>query len=142
MSALVGLLVTPLLGYPLVAAALVGADSLAGERLFLFQVAHERRLLLNTFIADYLASLPSAYLVTAALVALAFVVRHRLDRRAASIALTVGGALTGLVTATSVTGAWFGVTHVVLLAAGTAYAIPLGFCVRRLLRTDVLRGPR
>lgn len=137
-AALAGLFATPLFGYPIAATALFGVDSLAGERIVIFHLLHEKRLLLNAFTADWVASLPSAYLVSTVLVFVALGVRRLRDDRAGAVALTVGCALAGLGAATSFTGAWIGATHVALLAAGVAYSVPLRFCVRRLSSSDVV----
>ena len=57
-----------LMVFPLLFVAQVLRDTLVGERLFTYQLAHEQRLLLETFLADYRSALPLSLAATAIVV--------------------------------------------------------------------------
>ena len=112
-----GLLVVPLLGYPLMAACLLLADAWRGEHLLSFYLGYEQRLLWDTFWSDYLAALPAMYVVVA--VAAGGILLLRRFRPSVSTAGIVPLlSAFGWAAATHLTGAWVGTTHVAMLIAG------------------------
>jgi len=96
LRSLLSLAVAPLFGFPLFAGALVLADSVAGEGLFLYQLRYEQRLLATQFLQDAMAALPLAYLTAALLVAVGFGL-HRVGRTGQLVReLAIVGALAGI----------------------------------------------
>jgi hypothetical protein len=77
--------------WPAVFVTLVALDTVRGERLFLYQLAYEQRLLIDTFIADYLAALPLAFVVIGIASLVAWGIGRRVGRRGtiASLVLSV-----------------------------------------------------
>ena len=130
LKGLLTLLVAPLTGYPLFAFALAVADTGMGERLVLFDATYERRLLLETFMADYVASLPWMLALAAALLAAAFLTRRWLGDRSGIAVTLLGGGGAGLLAARAITGGLFGVTHLALLGAGTLFGLLLAVPIR------------
>ena len=135
LKGLLTLVVAPLAGYPLFACALAAADTVMGERLVRFDATYERRLLLETFKADYIASLPWMLALTAALLAAAVLTRRWLgDRHGFAVAI-LGGGGAGLLAARTITGDLFGVTHAALLGAGALFGLVLTVPLRSFFAT-------
>jgi hypothetical protein len=137
---LVSLLMLAFAAYPLFAASLVAIDSLAGERLFSFYAAYERRLLVETFVADYIASLPLMLVITLAIAGVAFALQRVLARRTANIAVMAGGVIAAFATATLVTGTTFSGVHLVLVIDIVAYCAVMNFLVPRFAPTSTSRA--
>jgi len=96
LRSLLSLAVAPLFGFPLFAGALVFADSLVGEGLFLYQLSYEPRLLATQFLQDAAAALPFTYLTSAVIIAVGFGL-HRAGRtRHLLRELAIVGALAGI----------------------------------------------
>lgn len=128
--AAVVLLLTPLVAYPLAATALVVVDSLAGERLFLYLAAYERRLLLDTFLADYRASLPVALLLSLLLMTLGLLARRWRGDVWATPVSVIGGGAAGFCGALVISGAAPGATHVALTGAGAVHGLVVAMGLR------------
>lgn len=134
LRALVGLVILPFAAYPLFAASLVALDSVAGERLFTHYASYERGLLLDTLMADYMASLPLMAGVSLALAGIAFAAHRTLTPRAAGIALAGIGAVVAGVVASLLTGSVFSAMHVALVIIAAVYCLIMNALVQRVAR--------
>ncbi len=124
----------PFFGYPVYLGVLVSVDTLVGERLFEYHARFEQRLLLDTFLADYVASLPLAFALMAVLTVLALIVRRRSGAGAAAAALLLGGAAVGAASAFLLTGRVVGGAALTLCLAGACYGALLAALTRAWFR--------
>jgi hypothetical protein len=83
------LVVAALALWPAVFVVLVTIDSVRGERLFLHQLAYDQRLLLESFIGDYVSAIPLVVAVLLAASAIAWLVSRRAGRRGAVASLVL-----------------------------------------------------
>jgi hypothetical protein len=140
LRALLSLGILSCAAYPFFAASLVAIDSLVGERLFSFYVAYERRLLVETFVADYIASLPLMLVITLALAGGALALHRVLGRRNANIALVAIGVIAAFAAATMLTGTGFSGVHLALAIDTMAYCVLMSFLVHRFATTSPSRA--
>lgn len=131
---LVGLLLTPLIGYPVLAGCSLLVDAWMGERFLSFYLRYEQRLLWDTFWGDYLAALPAMYAAVGVAVAVFAVARGLglADRLGTGLVVALLGLL-GWAGAVLLTGAWIGSAHLALSATGVLLGVPVAFFVGRLL---------
>ena len=127
---LLGLGVAPFAGPPLFLGALVLADTLAGEGLFLYQLRYEQRLLATQALSDAVAALAGSYVIAMLLIGVGLVARRAAGAAHAWRWMSVAGAVTGLGLGTFLAGtpADPGVWGLALAGAvfGAVMAVPLG----------------
>ena len=127
-TAVLGMILTPALGYPLFAGVLFLHDTLVGDRLLLYQLRYEQRYLWETFWADYLQALPVFYGLSLLLLAVFLVLRRTLPLRSATWLLLLG-ALLGWGVGAYLTGAGWSGAVVAVTIAGIGFSALLALFV-------------
>ncbi len=130
--AVAGLLLVPLLGFPLFAGGLVAADTIAGEGLFLYQLKYEQRLLATQFVGDFGRAMPFAYVAAALLAGAGLGLVRVSGERALPGLMAASGAVLGWLLGATLAGSPLDPSAVALALAGAAYALTLAVPLRWL----------
>ncbi len=138
--AVIGLLVAPLLGFPLFTAALVTVDSLLGEGLFLHQATYEQRAIAEGLLADFVRALPTSYVAAALLVGLGTLVVRRRGLDALRPVLVGAGAALGLTLGSALAGSPLLPESLALALVGAVFGLVLSQPLEWLFTARAQRG--
>lgn len=134
MRSVLGLALTPLLAYPVLAGCLLLVDAWRGEAWLPHYLRYEQRELWDTFWGDYVMATPIMYVAVAASLLLFLGVRRLASNRPGPLALMPLLAALGWGGGAFVTGSWIGAGPLATSVAGALVGVPSAIFTSGLLR--------